>query len=138
MTANGTFPVDGGAAPRPTMRLPIAVRADHPAFDGHFPGQPVWPGVCLLAEVLEAVLASPSTAALFGCALSRPGKENADHALPTLTAAKFLAPVRPGDTLMLELDETAGGFSFALHQGERCVARGQFARASATAPGAAS
>ena len=30
----------------------IEIGADHPAFDGHFPGRPILPGVALLAAVL--------------------------------------------------------------------------------------
>ena len=37
----------------------LAIAADHPAFAGHFPGRPLLPGVALLSEVLEAVLAEP-------------------------------------------------------------------------------
>ena len=36
--------------------LALHIPTDHPAFAGHFPGQPLLPGVSLLAEVLEAVL----------------------------------------------------------------------------------
>ena len=56
----------------------IAIPADHPAFDGHFPGQPLLPGVVLLAEVMEAALAVPELAALLGAA-------------PRIAAAKFPA-----------------------------------------------
>jgi 3-hydroxyacyl-[acyl-carrier-protein] dehydratase len=31
----------------------IGIHADHPVFSGHFPGQPVLPGVCQLAIVKE-------------------------------------------------------------------------------------
>ncbi len=37
----------------------IALNADHKIFDGHFPGQPVLPGVCtmqMVREILETVL----------------------------------------------------------------------------------
>ena len=46
------------------VELPIA--PDHPAFAGHFPGQPLLPGVALLAAVLEAILDAPALAALVG------------------------------------------------------------------------
>jgi 3-hydroxymyristoyl/3-hydroxydecanoyl-(acyl carrier protein) dehydratase len=44
----------------------LAIAADHPAFAGHFPGRPLLPGVALLSEVLEAVLAEPALAASVG------------------------------------------------------------------------
>lgn len=62
----------------------IAVPADHPSFAGHFPGQPLLPGVVLLAEAIEVLL------------------QEAPEALgpqPRVTAVKFLAPVRPGAQL---------------------------------------
>lgn len=49
--------------------------ADHPTASGHFPGNPVIPGACLLREVLAAV----GGARLVG-----------------VDAVKFLRPVRPG------------------------------------------
>lgn len=64
----------------------IAIAADHPAFAGHFPGRPLLPGVVLLAEVLEVLLADPAAAAWTAA---------------TLNAVKFLAPVEPGADLEL-------------------------------------
>jgi 3-hydroxymyristoyl/3-hydroxydecanoyl-(acyl carrier protein) dehydratase len=71
------------------------VPVDHPAFAGHFPGQPLLPGALLLSEVLEAVRGVPAFVARLG-------------AQPTLAAAKFLAPVRPGDVLTIKLEPEAG------------------------------
>ena len=94
-----------------TLSLPIA--PDHPAFAGHFPGQPLLPGVSLLAEVLEAVLDVPALAALVGPA-------------PRIGAAKFLAPVRPGAQLMISLERGPRGVRFDVKEGERIAAAGQF------------
>ncbi|KQP12018.1 3-hydroxyacyl-ACP dehydratase FabZ family protein [Pseudorhodoferax sp. Leaf267] len=97
---------------RSTLALHIA--ADHPAFAGHFPGQPLLPGVSLLAEVLEAVLADPALAARVGAA-------------PRIGNAKFLAPVRPGAQLQIVLDATGRGLRFEVRDaGDRLVASGQF------------
>lgn len=93
--------------------IALSIPADHPAFDGHFPGQPLLPGVALLAEVLEAVLREPALAALVGTA-------------PRIGAAKFLAPVRPGAQLALQLEASARGVRFELREGERVAASGQF------------
>ncbi len=77
------------------VQLAHTVPADHPVFAGHFPGQPLVPGALLLAEVMEAVQRVPALANRLG-------------ANPTLAAAKFLAPVRPGSTLSIELHPEAG------------------------------
>jgi 3-hydroxyacyl-[acyl-carrier-protein] dehydratase len=97
-----------------TQRIEIAV--DHPAFDGHFPGQPILPGVALLAEVLEAARREPTLAACIGSA-------------PRLTVVKFLAPVRPGASLALTFSVGARTLSWHVGEGERDVAGGQIARA---------
>ncbi|MEP6877005.1 MAG: CoA ligase, partial [Burkholderiales bacterium] len=77
----------------------LHIAADHPAFAGHFPGQPLLPGVSLLAEVLEAVLDDSLLAALVGPA-------------PRIGAAKFLAPVRPGAQLVITLESGPRGARF--------------------------
>lgn len=59
----------------------IDLARDHPAFPGHFPGQPVLPGVVLLGEVLELLLREAPACV---------------GAQPRVSAVKFLAPVRPG------------------------------------------
>lgn len=73
--------------PACTVRIP----ADHPAFAGHFPGRPIVPGVLLLAEVIEAVVAQRGAAPM------------------QLGTVKFLAPVGPDAELRIEWDEGAGG-----------------------------
>ncbi|NUO73318.1 MAG: beta-hydroxyacyl-ACP dehydratase [Frateuria sp.] len=61
----------------------VQVPVDHPAFAGHFPGNPLLPGVVLLAQAQEALLADPVVASWFAAGMG-------------LNAVKFLAPVRPG------------------------------------------
>jgi acyl-CoA synthetase (AMP-forming)/AMP-acid ligase II len=77
------------------VQLAHAVPIDHPAFAGHFPGQPLLPGALILAEVMEAMQRVPALVARLG-----------SH--PTLAAAKFLAPVRPGSMLSIELHPESG------------------------------
>lgn len=108
----GTQPI--ATAPAAVTTPPRTVPADHPAFAGHFPGQPLLPGVLLLAEAMEALAAAPALAAALGPA-------------PTLAAAKFLAPVRPGDALVVVLTPAAGGaVAFEVRCGGRTAASGRF------------
>lgn len=96
--------------------MDVFIPLDHPAFAGHFPGQPLLPGVSLLSEVLEAVLRNPALAAQVGPA-------------PRLGAAKFLSPVRPGSTLSIQFTESPTALRFEVKVAERSVASGHFERA---------
>jgi 3-hydroxyacyl-[acyl-carrier-protein] dehydratase len=76
------------------LRRRIAIAREHPAFAGHFPGQPLLPGVVLLGEALEVLLREV------------PG---ALGSAPRVSAVKFLAPVRPGADLEVRWTSPAGG-----------------------------
>lgn len=97
----------------PRWQSTLRIECDHPAFAGHFPGQPLLPGVSLLAEVLEAVLDEPALAAIVGD-------------LPRIGTAKFLAPVRPGAQLTIRFDAGPTQLRFEVRDTARPVASGQF------------
>ena len=87
----------------------LAVARDHPAYDGHFPGQPILPGVVILAEVLAAIAQATS--------------------IPVerweVANAKFLDPVTPGTALTLSHEQlAAGGVRFELRSAAGVVASG--------------
>lgn len=94
--------------------VPLPIAADHPAYAGHFPGQPILPGVVLLDEALHALAA-------------RLGRQNAAWQLKSV---KFHSPVQPGESLSLHATELlAGGFRFEIRcldvrGDERAVASG--------------
>jgi 3-hydroxymyristoyl/3-hydroxydecanoyl-(acyl carrier protein) dehydratase len=105
------------AAPDGDITLHIA--ADHPAFAGHFPGQPLLPGAALLALVLDALPQRPALQARLG-------------RTPRIDNAKFLTPVGPGARLRLALREQGSGVAFEVHgEGDAVVARGQLSAATA-------
>jgi 3-hydroxyacyl-[acyl-carrier-protein] dehydratase len=87
----------------------LTVARDHPAFEGHFPGHPVLPGVVLLSEALAAIEA----------ASGRPPEDW------TIASAKFLAPVAPGTSLTLWHETLAsGGIRFEIRSAQGPVANG--------------
>ena len=96
------------------QRFTIEVAVDHPAFDGHFPGHPVLPGVVLLAEVVAGVERH------LGLATER----------LEIKVAKFHAPVAPGSRLDVEL-VPGSSIAFSISCGATRVASGSLAPAPA-------
>jgi 3-hydroxymyristoyl/3-hydroxydecanoyl-(acyl carrier protein) dehydratase len=78
---------------------------DHPTAAGHFPGNPILPGALLLDAIVLAVSRGMSMTGV------------------TIQSAKFLRPVRPGDTLRVTWDSKGADtyFSGALASGEIAV-----------------
>ena len=66
---------------------------DHPAAQGHFPGNPIIPGAVLLSETVHAV----------GEALGM------DLPQCRIQSVKFLSPARPGDRVSIEFSISADG-----------------------------
>lgn len=97
------------------MDIDIVCRipADHPALLGHFPGNPVVPGVVLLELVQR------QAAALAGF---RDG--------PTCwQRIKFQRPVRPEEAVRLKIEGAADQFDFRIETEDgQAVARGQCRR----------
>lgn len=89
------------------------VPVDHPAFAGHFPGQPLLPGVTVLSEVMERVACVPGLSTRLGPS-------------PLLSNAKFLAPVVPGSVLRVLLTEEATQLRFEVRREAALVAQGRW------------
>ena len=69
------------------MKRDLVIAPDHPAYAGHFPGNPLLPGVVLLAEAMAAIGATRHT----------------------VESAKFLSPVTPGMALTLRDEASESG-----------------------------
>ncbi len=86
----------------------VSIAPDHPCLAGHFPGNPVVPGVVLLQQVVDAArlwLGTPQRA-------------------PRIHQVKFLSPLRPGETMEIALDGDATALRFRCSCGERLLAQG--------------
>ena len=73
------------------------IAADHPALPGHFPGNPIVPGVVVLDEVLSAL----------------PGRMD-------IPWAKFHAPLRPAEEFVIRIEQN----KFSVHRGGTLIASG--------------
>jgi 3-hydroxyacyl-[acyl-carrier-protein] dehydratase len=87
-------------------RTVLCVSPEHPCLPGHFPGQPLVPGVLLLEYVADAL------------------RSWRGQRLARIVEAKFMAPLYPGETAQLELGENAGRLRFEILRGSQVLARG--------------
>lgn len=86
------------------------IRAEEPQFEGHYPGNPIMPGVLLCEAVFQTA----------GIYLSKKIEESGGSIkeltpiLSRIKEAKFKQMVKPGDHVMIEVteDEKLGKFYF--------------------------
>ena len=76
------------------------VSISEPAFQGHFPGHPIYPGVL----ILEGMAQCGGVLALKSSDLSDAEMKNKVIYFMSIDNAKFRTPVRPGDRLDYELE----------------------------------
>lgn len=84
------------------------IRADHPSLPGHFPGNPVVPGVVLLDQV--------------ALALQQQGLR-----LAGLSQVKFASPLLPEQDARLELDLASERLRFRVWRDDALIASGEAA-----------
>ena len=76
------------------------VSISEPAFQGHFPGHPIYPGVL----ILEGMAQCGGVLALKSSDLTDEEMKNKVIYFMSIDKAKFRTPVRPGDRLDYELE----------------------------------
>ncbi len=88
--------------------MQFTISAEHPSLAGHFPGQPIVPGVVLLDRVVEAI-------------------EAVHGRLPPLRMpqVKFLKPLLPGQAARVRLEGQAPRWRFRVLRGEELLASGE-------------
>lgn len=86
------------------------IREEEPQFEGHYPGNPIMPGVLLCEAVFQ-------TAAIYLVKKAQKEGVNAEELTPVLTRiqdARFKQMVKPGDVCTIEvtMKETVSKFHF--------------------------
>lgn len=88
------------------MSRTFRIAPDHPALDGHFPGDPIVPGVVILEHALIALGLD-----------AHPGLQ--------LPQVKFLQPLRPDEEARIETSGAAPRWRFRVVRGDVLLASGE-------------
>jgi 3-hydroxyacyl-[acyl-carrier-protein] dehydratase len=91
----------------PEVTRRVSVPGDHPSLAGHFPGNPIVPGVLLL-ELVAAAASEGIGRIAIGC----------------VRAVKFAAPLRPDELADLHLDWDAHRIRFRCEREGTLLAQG--------------
>jgi len=110
---SATVTADAPTRHSSTLRVP----AKHPALPGHFPGNPIVPGVVILDAVICAA------EAWLG----------ASFQVRELSHAKFLAPLKPDEAARIELVRRGPLLEFSVYRGQATIAKGTISGARETA-----
>ena len=103
-----------------------AVSGNEPFFPGHFPGNPVMPGVLIVEAMAQAASCLAS--------LTQPEKQKDMLVfLASVDKTRFKKPVKPGDLLELHVKKTAGKAALWKFSGVAEVAGTVMAQAEFTA-----
>lgn len=92
------------------------VTANEPQFLGHFPGNPVFPGVL----IIEGMAQTAGVLCIAGGTVA--GGPNKTVFFLTIDKAKFRKQVRPGDTIEYHMTKTANRRNMWWYHGEAKVA----------------
>lgn len=96
--------------------MQFIIPVEHPSLPGHFPGQPIVPGVVLLDRVIEAI-------------------EAGHGRLPPLRLpqVKFLKPLLPGQPARVELQGESPRWRFRVLRQDELLASGEIVAGPAAA-----
>lgn len=98
------------------LEAEIAVPKDSVWFTGHFPGEPILPGIALIHTVYEAI--------------EKDARERGESvSVPLLKKVRFTGPVRPGDNICLSLTGEDGSMkgllTFKVAVSDKVICTGQ-------------
>ncbi len=86
----------------------VVIPAQHPSLAGHFPGNPVVPGVVMLNEVIDTLRQLDPQAIVTG-----------------LSVVKFVSPLKPGEALTICVERDGeSDVEFSCYVEVRLIARG--------------
>lgn len=88
----------------------LSIDASHPSLAGHFPGQPIVPGVLLLDRVLARAEECLKVRINF----------------TSLPVAKFTRPLLPGEVALLRLEVHDTEIKFDITKDDARIAQGSF------------
>jgi len=98
------------------MDMTFTISSAHPSLEGHFPGNPVVPGVVILDEVINIIKSI------------KPG-----FTITAIPTVKFIHPLLPGQTVSLEVNEKSEtAISFTCYYNETKLVTGQLTLKSLT------